>query len=76
MSTTRVLNLYRKLPDYYDTMYLDGYSFEEVMEASRRTSHKRIKALLQEKEQKKLSADMDKRIQEAIIAAVEKALKQ
>ena len=26
----------RKIPDYYDTMYLDGYSPEQILHAARR----------------------------------------
>ena len=30
------------LPDYYDTMYLDGFEPWQIMEVSRRTTLKRI----------------------------------
>ncbi len=36
------LELYGKvLPDYYDTMYLDGYTPEQILEALSRTMTKR-----------------------------------
>ncbi len=39
------------LPDYYDTMYLDGYTPDEIMVASHRTMRKRLEALRREREQ-------------------------
>ena len=39
------------LPDYYDFMYLDGYTPDEVMVAHHRTMMKRLEALHKEREQ-------------------------
>ena len=38
------------LPDYYDTMYLDGYTPDEIMVAHHRTMMKRYKARKAEQE--------------------------
>lgn len=35
----------KHLPDYYDYMYLDGYTPDEVMEAHRRTMRKKFDAI-------------------------------
>lgn len=39
----------KHLPDYYDYMYLDGYTPDEVMEAHRRTMRKKIDAIRKER---------------------------
>ncbi len=45
------LELYGKvLPDYYDTMYLDGYTPEQILEALSRTMTKRDLARQWERE--------------------------
>ena len=31
---------FKNLPDYYDTMYLDGYTPEQIMEAKHRSMRK------------------------------------
>lgn len=38
------------LPDYYDTMYLDGYTPDEIMVAHRRTMRKWLEARRKERE--------------------------
>lgn len=38
------------LPDYYDTMYLDGYTPEQIMEAHHRTMMKQYMARKAEQE--------------------------
>lgn len=32
---------FKNLPDYYDTMYLDGYTPEQIMEAMHRSMRKK-----------------------------------
>jgi hypothetical protein len=32
-----------QLPDYYDTMYLDGYTPEQILQAAHNTMMKRIR---------------------------------
>lgn len=34
--------LYRKVPDYYDTMYLDGFTPDEIMYAHRRMVRRKM----------------------------------
>ncbi len=38
----------KRLPDYYPTMYLDGYTAEEVWAAFRNTRRKQIQERLEE----------------------------
>lgn len=40
----------KPLPDYYPTMYLDGYTPDEISVAHHRTMMKRLKARQSEKE--------------------------
>ena len=35
---------HKNLPEYYDTMYLDGYTPEQIMEAHRRSMRKKYHA--------------------------------
>lgn len=35
---------FKNLPDYYDTMYLDGYTPEQIMEAKHRSIRKEYRA--------------------------------
>ena len=34
---------YKNLPEYYDTMYMDGYTPEQIMEAHRRSMVEKYK---------------------------------
>ena len=40
----------KRLPEYYDTMYLDGYSGDEVYVAFHRSMQKRVSEMQAEKE--------------------------
>ena len=57
-----------RLPEYYDTMYRDGYTPQEVWQAFRNTLYKELQ---QRQEQEQL----EKEIQEAVNRAFENALK-
>ena len=50
MNNIDYLYSHDNLPDYYDTMYLDGYTPEQIMVAVHRTMYKRY---LAQKEQAK-----------------------
>lgn len=52
-------DLSEKVPDYYDTMYLDGYSPEEIWAAHHKSSRKAFEEYLKKKE-KKADGDADK----------------
>ena len=51
--------LYKRdnLPDYYDTMYLDGYSPEQIMLAVHRTMYKRYLAQQEQAQRNQQSED-------------------
>lgn len=41
---------YKNLPDYYPTMYLDGYTPQQIFAAAHRTIIKRLQQQQQERE--------------------------
>ena len=43
----------RPIPEYYDTMYMDGYEPWEIMEAV----HKRMRRIVAEREEERNSVD-------------------
>ena len=57
-----------RLPAYYDTMYRDGYTPQEVWQAFRNTLYKEL-------QQKQEQEQLEKEIQEAVNRAFENALK-
>ena len=46
-------NYYENVPEYYNTMYMDGYEPWEILEAV----HKRMRRILAEREAEKNSVD-------------------
>ena len=62
---------FKNLPDYYDTMYLDGYTPEQIMEAQHRSMRKRWEA---DQERRQAEATTEKAVQAHIEKAVSKAL--
>lgn len=58
---------YRKVPEYYDTMYLDGFTPDEIHYAMRR----KMKRDIEEREQQ---INLEKQIEKEIEKALEKAL--
>ena len=43
----------KPIPEYYDTMYMDGYEPWEIMEAA----HKKMKRMVEEREAERNSVD-------------------
>ena len=62
-----------KLPDYYPTMYLDGYTPAQVMQAFRNTQRKENQTLIDEKREQ---ARYEKEALEMIENSFEKAVNQ
>ena len=58
---------YRKVPDYYPMMYLDGFTPDEIHYAMRR----KMKRDIEEREQQ---INLEKQIEKEIEKALEKAL--
>ena len=61
----------KRLPEYYDTMYLDGYSGDEVYVAFHRSLQKKVSEM-QQKQQ--LEKELEKQIEEKLGKTLEKAL--
>ena len=59
---------YRKVPDYYDTMYLDGFTPDEILYAHRKMMRKKQEERQQEKQIKK-------EIEKALSQALDELLK-
>lgn len=65
----------RPLPDYYPTMYLDGYMPEEIWVAQHNTMIKRFEKMYAEKElENQLEKELEKQIEEKLGKTLEKAL--
>ena len=65
----------KRLPEYYDTMYLDGYSADEVYVAFHRSLQKRVLEM-QKKQQleNQIEKELEQQINEKLDKALEKAL--
>ena len=66
---------HKNLPDYYDTMYLDGYTPVQIMEAKHRSMRKKYLAD-QERRQEEAAAEAaaQAQIEKQLEKAVSKAL--
>ena len=63
---------YRKVPEYYDTMYLDGFTPDEIHYAMRR----KMKRDIEEREQQiNLEKQIEKEIEKALAQALDELLK-
>lgn len=62
---------FKNLPDYYDTMYLDGYTPAQIMEAQHRSMRKRWEA---EQQHRREEAATEKAVQAQIEKQLEKAV--
>ena len=58
---------HKNLPDYYDTMYLDGYTPEQIMEAKHRSMAKEYR-------RRQAAAATDRAIQAQIERELEKVV--
>ena len=61
-----------RLPDYYDTMYQDGYTPQEVWQAFRNTQYKEIEKI---REQKQFEQDFEKAVNRALTNALKHLMK-
>lgn len=69
-----------KLPDYYPTMYLDGYTPEQVMQAFRNTQRKENQKLIDEKRgqaryEKEALKMIENNFEKAVNQAIEEVFK-
>ena len=63
----------KQLPEYYDWMYVDGYTPEECLEAARRTLKEEIEV---RKDQKKLEEIASKELESFIEEQLQKLISQ
>lgn len=65
----------KRLPEYYDTMYLDGYSADEVYVAFQRSMQKKFFEMHEkQKREIQLEKDLEKQVEEKLEKTIEKAL--
>ena len=65
-----------KLPDYYPTMYLDGYTPEQVMQAFRNTQRKENQKLIDEERKRREQARYEKEALKMVENNFEQAVNQ
>ena len=76
-----LINEYHKnLPEYYDTMYLDGYTPEQIMEAHHRTVVKKYYADQKRKHEeataeKAVQAEVEKQLEKVVSKALDDIFK-
>ena len=63
---------YRKVPEYYDTMYLDGFTPDEIHYAMRRKMKRDIEG---REQQINLEKQIEKEIEKALAQALDELLK-
>lgn len=65
----------KRLPEYYDTMYLDGFSADEVYVAFHRSMQKKVSEM-QEKQRREieLEKELEQQVEEKLGKTLEKAL--
>lgn len=65
----------KRLPEYYDTMYLDGYTGDEVYVAFHRSLQKQVSEMQQKQQlEYQMEKELEKQINEKLDKAIEKAL--
>ena len=65
----------KRLPEYYDTMYLDGYSGDEVYVAFHRSLQKQVSEMQQKQQlEYQMEKELEKQINDKLDKAIEKAL--
>lgn len=69
-----------RLPSYYHGMYQDGYTPEEILEASRRHIYEMVEANNKKNEkakaEKEMKIEIEKQVDKAVNKAVEDAIKE
>ena len=71
---------YKNLPEYYDTMYMDGYTPEQIMEAHHRSMVKRYYADQKRTQEeaaagKAVQAEIEKQLEKAVSKALDDIFK-
>ena len=67
---------FKNLPDYYDTMYLDGYTPEQIMEAKHRSMRKEYHRRQEEAAtERAVQAQIEKQLEKAVSKALDDIFK-
>ena len=65
----------KRLPEYYDTMYLDGYSGDEVYVAFHRSLQKQVSEMQQKQQlEYQMEKELEKQVNDKLDKVLEKAL--
>ena len=65
----------KRLPEYYDTMYLDGYSGDEVYVAFHRSLQKKVSEMQQKQQlEYQMEKELEKQVNDKLDKVLEKAL--
>mgnify|MGYP000004094519 FL=1 len=62
------------IPDYYDTMYLDGYDVNQICRAFDKVQRRKFRKIRQEKMAKREQQELERSIKADLEKTVEKAL--
>lgn len=62
----------RQIPEYYDTMYLDGYTPDQILHAARR---KLLRAYNERQEEKRAEVSIETQVREAVYTAMDDLFK-
>ena len=62
------------IPDYYDTMYLDGYDVNQICRAFDKVQRRKFRKIRQEKMAKREQQELERSIKAELEKTVEKAL--
>ena len=67
---------FKNLPDYYDTMYLDGYTPEQILEAQHRSMRKKYQQKREEAAAEKAAqAQIEKQLEKVVSKALDDIFK-
>ena len=67
---------FKNLPDYYDTMYLDGYTPEQILEAQPRSMRKKYQRKREETAtEAAVQAQLEKQLEKAVSKALDDIFK-
>ena len=67
---------HKNLPEYYDSMYLDGYTPEQIMEAMHRTMRKQWESKRQQTAtEKAVQAQIEKKLEQTVSKAIDDLFK-
>lgn len=66
----------RHVPDYYDYMYLDGFTPDEIMYAARKKMNRDLELRKQKQQEELLEKMLEKEIEKQLESIIEKVLNE